>query len=230
MLCCALAAPLAATAGTPTTGKCIHPPQSLDVRGYAESSIDESAGDADGWIGPDLSGDPLDPGETGQLTPGTNASVSPELVVSPPGFKGQGSFSFLGIAGGRNSGTYSQSCFTSTIDLHCKCHTQVTVTEGAIAMIRIHHYDDSQPLVADWRTDRSGHVRSDTASRTHVAKDGSTMIEFHFKTPVTATNVNSKWLLLNTVVDRMTTVNGLEFVAPDGSHSGLRPTFVPSTP
>jgi hypothetical protein len=168
----------------------------------------------------DLTGIPLLPGHT-ELTEGTNPSESPELV-GPLEFGLTGKFKFM-AAGALVQGSYAEQNYTGA-DKRCKQHLKVKVKNGCIEKVRLHQYVHplALDLVADFRDDLPGQIRSDTASR---SVDG-TVIEFQLATPVCAGH-NTRWLLLNTSIDTMMLVRGLEFVAPTGEHSRLRPVHVP---
>jgi hypothetical protein len=172
-------------------------------------------------IGADLTGIPLLPGNT-VPTAGTNTSESPELV-GPLEFQLSGKFKFMS-SGGLVRGTYTERNYTGA-DKRCKQHLKVAVKSGCVAKVRLYKYLHplSLDLVADYRDDLGGLVPSDAASR---SAGKGTVIEFHLETPVCA-GQDTTWLLLNTSIDTMMLVKGLELVAPTGENSKLRPIHVP---
>ena len=172
-------------------------------------------------IGAELTGIPLLPGGT-VPTEGTNASESPELV-GPLEFQLGGKFRFV-ANGGLVQGSYAEQNYTGA-DKRCKQHLKIKVKGGCVEKVRLHQYFHplALDLVADFRDDLAGQIPSDTASRS--SGDGS-VIEFHLATPVCAGH-NTRWLLLNTSIDTMVLVKGLEFIAPTGEHSKLKPVHVP---
>lgn len=174
-----------------------------------------------GPMGVDLTGIPLLPGHT-VPTAGTNPSESPELA-GPLEFQLTGKFKFM-AAGGLVQGSYAEQNYTGT-DKRCKQHLKLKVKSGCVEKVRFHQYFHplALDLVADFRDDLTGQIPSNTASRS--TGDGS-IIEFHLATPVCA-GLNTRWLLLNTGIDTMMLVKGLEFVAPTGEHSKLKPVHVP---
>jgi hypothetical protein len=169
-------------------------------------------------IQPLLTGIPLEPGQT-VPTNGTDKVESPELA-GKVAITGGGSFSFAGI-----TGTYEEFILASHSDGTCKHHTQVKVVSGlgCITRVRFHQYFHPLDIVADYRTDKPGKVRSKTASRT---EDGLTF-EFQLKTKLCA-GQSTRWLLLNTSIRHMQTLSALELVADDGSLSSPLPVHVPA--
>ena len=169
----------------------------------------------------ELTGIPLVPGGT-VPTEGTNPSESGELA-GPLEFQLTGKFKFAS-SGGLVRGSYTEQNYTGT-DKRCKQHLKIVVKSGCVEKVRLHKYFHplSLDLVADYRDDLPGLIASDMASR---STGKGTVIEFHLAPKVCA-GEDTKWLLLNTSIDTMMLVKGLEFVAPTGEHSGLRPVHVP---
>jgi hypothetical protein len=195
----------------PETDKC------NENQGLQGLSLSEAAG----RMHAELTGTPLEPGHT-VLTEGTNASESPELNGLTE-FTLNDTFSIELAGGGLVKGSYAEMNKTGT-DTYCKQHLKVKVKQGCVAKVRFRKYTHplDRDIVADYRDDLSGLRASDTASRSN----SGTVIEFHLATPVCA-GETTRWLLLNTSINTMTKVNGLEFVAPTGERSKLRPVHVP---
>ncbi|MFO1340087.1 MAG: hypothetical protein U1F53_17980 [Burkholderiaceae bacterium] len=176
-------------------------------------------------LAPDIGGDavsgkPLKPGQT-RRTRGTDTLLSPELVGLTVYDQAQG-FSFL-AQGSTVSGSYEEAIVASDADGTCKQHTKLTLVSGCIAKLRFHQYQHpKKPIVADFRRDLPGQVPSAFASRSF---DGLTF-EFQLKEPVCAPKT-TRWLLLNTSINRMTSVSALELITPDGIGSPLFSIHVP---
>jgi hypothetical protein len=198
-----------AAAHGPEADKC-NENQGLQAAGFEATPIEA-----------ELTGIPLLPGHT-ELTAGTNPVESPELAGVLE-FQLDGKFRFES-AGGLVRGTYTEQNHTGA-DKRCKQYVKITMKAGCVGKVRLHKYVHplSLDLVADYRDDLPGVIASDTASR---STGKGSVIEFHLVQPVCAGN-DTKWLLLNTSIDTMMKVRGLELVAPTGEHSNLRPIHVP---
>jgi hypothetical protein len=198
-----------AAAHGPEADKC-NENQGLKTAGFEASPMEA-----------ELTGIPLLPGHT-ELTQGTNPTESPELAGVFE-FQLDGKFRFES-AGGLVRGTYIEQNHTGA-DKRCKQYVKITMKAGCVDKVRLHKYVHplSLDLVADYRDDLPGVIASDTASR---STGKGSVIEFHLVQPVCAGN-DTKWLLLNTSIDTLMLVKGLELVAPTGEHSNLRPIHVP---
>lgn len=175
---------------------------------------------APGMGGDAVSGKPLKPGQT-RRTRGTDTLLSPELVGLTVYDQAQG-FSFV-AQGGTVSGSYEEAIVASDTDGTCKQHTKLTLVSGCIAKLRFHTYQHpTKPIVADYRKDLPGQVPSDFATRSF---DGLSF-EFHLKEPVCAPKT-TRWLLLNTSINRMTSAAALQLVTPEGIGSPLFAIHVP---
>lgn len=175
-----------------------------------------------GPIDPAVSGTPLDPGETWP-TPGTDTTDSPELIGTLE-FELTGRFKFMS-AGGLVQGSYIERNYNGA-DNRCKQHLRFKVKQGCVIKVRFNKYAHplDQPLVADYRKDWPGMVASATASRSPVK--GLT-IDFLMERPVCA-GETSRWLLLNTSIQTLVPVKGVQFIAPTEESSPLRPIHVPA--
>jgi hypothetical protein len=173
-------------------------------------------------IGGAVSGTPLDPGETWP-TNGTDTSDSPELIGTLE-FELTGKFKFMS-AGGLVQGSYIERNYNGA-DNRCKQHLRFKVKQGCVVKVRFNKYAHplDQPLVADYRKDWPGMVASATASRSPVK--GLT-IDFVMERPVCA-GETSRWLLLNTSIQTLVPVKGVQFIAPTEEVSPLRPIHVPA--
>jgi hypothetical protein len=213
--------PMAAAAIEPEDNKC------NENQGIRSDTLPE----AEGSVHAQQTGTPLLPGYRCK-TQGTNKDESPELDGVPVVKDDSGTFSFtepdpLGLNPEdiTVSGTYQQLIVKSDSDATLKQHTRFKLTSGCIARIRIHQYDHPLPIVADYRDDLKGMVRSDFASR---SLDGLSF-EFHLKRPVCA-GETSRWLLLNTSILQVKKVNALELITPSGNSSPqLLPIRVPAS-
>jgi hypothetical protein len=106
----------------------------------------------------------------------------------------------------------------------------VAVTTGCVSKLAVHHYIHPKKLVADWRLDFPGMIRSKSASRTFEDTDGSTIVTFNLASKVCA-GQTTKWLLLNTSVPEVERLSTLRFIAPNGQGSPtLFPFHVPFVP
>jgi hypothetical protein len=207
--------PMAAAAIEPDDNKCN---ENHGLRGdpFVEAT--------DRGIQAELTGTLLLPGQT-VPTDGTNKNESPELR-GKTALQSTLAFQFT-TSGGTVSGTYSERHDTGKQDRHCKSHLRVSVDQGCISRLRFHNYVHPLDIVADFRDDLPrnpppGLIPSDFASR---SSDGLTF-EFHLATHVCA-GQTSRWLLLNTSINALQIVNGLELFAPNGQSSALLPVHVP---
>ncbi|HEV8689186.1 MAG TPA: hypothetical protein VGQ91_02735 [Ideonella sp.] len=204
-----LGAPLAGLASERPlqTQKCNDPPPAFVAEGEG----------GEGAIQPAVTGKWLKPGTT-RKTLGTDIAHSPELdgfvvFTKTRNFSfdaGQGMDAETAVAG-----TYTETIVQGT-DKFCKCHLQIAVATGCVSKLAVHHYIHPLKLVADWRTDLGGMIRSKTASRTLEAPpDDSTIVTFNLANKVCA-GQTSKWLLLNTSVNEVEELGTLQFIAPNG--------------
>jgi len=175
-----------------------------------------------GPIGGAMSGTPLDPGETWP-TPGTNATDSPELIGTLE-FELTGKFK---SPDGELRGSYIERTYNGA-DNRCKQHLRFKVKQGCVVKVRFNKYahplDPDRPLFADYRNDWPlGDVAPAAASR---SPGKGLVIDFHMDRPVCA-GETSNWLLLNTSIQPMVVIKGLQFIGPVGEASVLRPIHVP---
>lgn len=230
-LTCALAAPHSAPAGQwPDGPRCVDTPpplgalEEVDVAWAAEMPLG-------GGYGGDVTGDPLDPGET-QATLGTNKVESPELKPKLIVVKQSTSFSFT-TTSGPVTGVFEERV-DSGKDCNCKSHVRIRVTAGCVGKVVIRRYVHPihKPIVADWRDDqgKSFYIPSDKASRSTVAVDQASTFTFSFLPPFVCAGQTSRWLLLNTSIDHVSEVpDGIFFVAPNGQGSNTYRFHVPLT-